>query len=528
MSTINVKANKTPKNSHLNHMGGTSFDLSNPIQRLRMAASSCFFGEPMYYHTDKKTKAPTQRVTRGTLIESLREDLNALDPQEWRSFSPTELMESAIKAALDFDVEQTLQEAVRLRTEENIRTTPQVILVMAANHPKAKKTGLIRKYGGLIMQRADEPATAMAYQLAKFGKPIPNSLKRAMADKLKSLSTYQMAKYRMESRVVKTVDVVNLVHPEATVAIDSLVKGTLTTTNQTWESIISQEGSTPESWAKALDVMGHMALLRNIRNLLQKGLDHKTFTTKLVEGAKTGKQLPLRYFSAYKAMESGTPGPVLDALEEAMLLSIENLPKFEGKTACLCDNSGSAQGTTTSSMGSMRVSEIANLTGILAGMCSDEAVLGIFGDKLDLLPVRKKASIFDQLKAAEKSASSIGQGTENGIWLFWDQAIREKEHFDTVFVFSDMQAGHGRLYGTDRNAYKDFQWKGTANIDVGRLINKYRATVNKDVNVFLVQVAGYQDTIIPEFYKRTYILGGWGDGLLSFAHSMINLPIASQ
>jgi hypothetical protein len=41
------------------------------------------------------------------------------------------------------------------------------------------------------------------------------------------------------------------------------------------------------------------------------------------------------------------------------------------------------------------------------------------------------------------------------------------------------------------------------------------------VNVFLVQIAGYQDTIVPEFYKRIYILGGWGPGLLSFASSMI-------
>lgn len=40
------------------------------------------------------------------------------------------------------------------------------------------------------------------------------------------------------------------------------------------------------------------------------------------------------------------------------------------------------------------------------------------------------------------------------------------------------------------------------------------------VTVFLVQVAGYQDTIVPEFYDRTYILGGWSDGLLRFAAQM--------
>jgi hypothetical protein len=44
--------------------------------------------------------------------------------------------------------------------------------------------------------------------------------------------------------------------------------------------------------------------------------------------------------------------------------------------------------------------------------------------------------------------------------------------------------------------------------------------VNPQVKVFLVQIAGYKDTLVPEFYERTYILGGWGEGLLRFAEAM--------
>ena len=36
----------------------------------------------------------------------------------------------------------------------------------------------------------------------------------------------------------------------------------------------------------------------------------------------------------------------------------------------------------------------------------------------------------------------------------------------------------------------------------------------------MVQIAGYKDTLVPEFYDRTYILGGWGEGLLRFADAM--------
>jgi hypothetical protein len=49
MSTINQVRRKSPRadGAHLNWMGGRSWDINNPLTRLRVAASSCFFGEPM-------------------------------------------------------------------------------------------------------------------------------------------------------------------------------------------------------------------------------------------------------------------------------------------------------------------------------------------------------------------------------------------------------------------------------------------------------------------------------------------------
>lgn len=527
MATTNKKREKGKSPAaveHRNHMGGQSFDITNPISRLRIAASSCFFGEPTYYQETKLAKPARTVTARVTLADRfgayLDQTLTATTPAEWRELSPADMIVSAIDAALDFDPEATLAEASRLRSEENIRTTPQVILVRAANHAKVRGTGLIAKYAKTIVSRMDEPSVGLAYQLSAFpGKPIPNALKKTWRAKLEGANEYSLAKYRAEDRTVKTVDVVNLVHPKSD-AVSKLVKGELKNTDQTWEAIISKEGSNVESWTKALDVMGHMAMLRNVRNLIQKGVDPKLFLSKLVEGAPTGKQLPFRYVSAYEAVKAIAPGNVQDAIEECLKASLGNLPEFKGRVMSLCDNSGSAQGATTSSMGTMKVSTIANLTGVLAGMRADEGYLGVFGDMLSTFAVRKNASVFDQLQKAETAAASIGQGTENGIWLFWNKAIKEKEHWDHVFVFSDMQAGHGGLYGTDPGAYGDYRWHGSTYIDVAKLIKDYRAKVNKNVHVYLVQVAGYQDTIVPEFYDKTYILGGWSDGLLRFAASM--------
>jgi hypothetical protein len=523
-----------PEGAHLNWMGGESYDVKNPISRLRMAASSCFFGEPQYYHEADDAKIAVRLSGRVPSLPSadithLRETLNAKDPSDWRGLSPAKLMEKAIDEALDHDPEATLREAVRLRNEEYIRTTPQVILVRAAHHPKVRGSGLVGRYASQIVKRADEPAVGLAYQLETYGKssPIPNSLKKAWKGVIESYKEYDLAKYRMENRVVKTVDVVNLVHAKSD-PVSKLMKGELKTSDQTWESIISAGGSTAENWTKALDVMGHMAMLRNVRNLLKKGVDPSLFLEKLVAGAEKGKQLPFRYVSAYNAVKETAPGKVQDAIERCLKLSLGNLPRFPGKVMSLADNSGSAQGAMTSSMGTMPVATIGNLTAILTGMVADDGYAGVFGDELKTMPVRKGSSVFDQLDKLEGLGNTVGGSTENGIWLFWDQAIRTKERWDHVFIYSDMQAGHGGLYGTNPSEYSAFKWSNGRNIDVAKLIKEYRKKVNPNVNVYLVQIAGYQDTIVPEFYDRTYILGGWGDGILRFAAEMSGLKKPDQ
>lgn len=533
MAIFQRKARKARKHSkhHLNWMGGTSFEVKNPIAQLRMAASSCFFGEPMYYHRNGKAK-PGRHIHRMSLsatdVKHLRETLDAIDPVDWRGQNPSELMETTIDAALAHDPEATLQEASRLRTESHMRTTPQVILVRAANHPAVRGTGLVRAYAASIIARADEPAVGLAYQLHRYGKPIPNALKKAWRDALQRFGDYALAKYRLESMAEKTVDVVNLVHPRSE-STHKLARGVLKNSGNTWEAIVSANGSNRKSWEQALKVMGHMALLRNLRNLLGAGVKPELFVDKLREGARTGKQLPFRYYSAYKAVGKDAPGQVRDAIEDSLMTSLDNLPYFRGRTMSLCDNSGSAQGTATSSMGTMKVSTIANLTGILAGMRSLDGHLGVFGDRLETLSIRAKASVFDQLDRAEAMAKRIGMGTENGIWLFWDKAIKERQHWDNVFVFSDMQAGHGGLYGINPKSYRKYGWTGRPNyIDVPKLIAAYRKEVNPNVRVFLVQVAGYKDTLVPEFYRGTYILGGWGPGLLKFAAEMAQFDQGSK
>jgi hypothetical protein len=52
------KQSRTVTTQHKNWMGGAAYFLSDPVRTLEIAAASCFFGEPMYYHRDPDDTRP--------------------------------------------------------------------------------------------------------------------------------------------------------------------------------------------------------------------------------------------------------------------------------------------------------------------------------------------------------------------------------------------------------------------------------------------------------------------------------------
>jgi len=527
MSKINPKNKGTFRTrSHSNFMGGPSYDLG-PVQRLRTMAASSFFGEPMYYKRDKKeTKKSDRQNCNYRHFNYLNEVFGSLDSSlsDVRNMSPQDAMVWAIDQALDADIQGTLNIAVELRNDCNIRVTPQVILVRAANHKNSKGSGLIQKYTSKIVKRGDEPATCIAYQLSAFGRTIPNSLKRSLAKVMENYNEYTIGKYRQDKLTVSMKDVARLVHPSNPLFKD-LIKGKIKNIN-TWESTRSSGGS----WADSLENMGHMALLRNLRGLLTEGVSPNLFTDKLISGVENGKQLPFRYLSAYKEIEKlgniKGAGQILGALDKCIEASVSNVPKLSGRSLVLVDNSGSAWGAGPSSMSSMKVAEIGNLMGVITARASEEGVVGVFGDGLEMKTVKSTADILETTKKITQIGQRIGQTTEHGIWLALDKITKESDHYDQIFIYSDMQAGHGGLYGTG-NGYRNYVWPGSTTgwpgqvyIDVPKLVKDYRNKVNPNTRVFMVQIAGHEDSIFPETYDNTFILGGWSPNILSYASQM--------
>jgi hypothetical protein len=519
-----VETRKFSETAVENFMGGTSYEMS-PLQALKIVAASSIFGEPQYYRDgidSKKTISNHMTYREYDIFSSMMGEVKSAD----------EIFVSLVDTALDHDFRGTLDLAFELRTEYYMRLNPSVIFVRASIHKNRAafneaNPGYMKEIGKKIAIRPDDLSNQFDYYVYMNGSKngLSSVVKRTWAERLEEYSRYQLNKYKGK----KLIDLVRISHASNDNITELVKTGTLKVeqSERTWENLRS-EG---KKWEEILSTIKipHMALLRNLRGIFTEIEDPtkaKEVLDQLKAGVEKGMQFPFRYWSAYNAIKSSETnhqGMILDSLDECMDIAVKNMPKLDGKVMSLCDNSGSARGTMNSEYGSVHVSTIANLSALITGMQSDEGFVGVFGDTLKTQPVSKRNGLLTQLKEIDGLGNTVGGGTENGIWMFWDNAIKNKEHWDTVFIYSDMQAGHGGLYGVNSREYADFiHPKGGSYIDVLALVRKYRETVNSKVNVFSVQVAGYNNQVIPENLYRGAILGGWTGKEPSYAKSIID------
>lgn len=528
--TQTVKENKKNIDNEAvtNFMGGISYEI-NPIDTLKMVTASSIFGEPQYYRDGEFAE---KTITDGTFkSHSLFKDYLVLEGFDNKKTS--KIMEEVIDNALSYNFKETLEWALNLRLNFNMRLNPQVIMVRAASHPDRNKftteyPGLFDEINQKVMKRADEPTSQLTYYLYKnkTKKNIPGILKKSWKKKISGLSRYQLSKYK--NKGLGLIDTIRICHASSK-DIDELMKtGTLEVAEneQTWEKMRAEN----KSWREILNTIkvGHMARLRNLRGVFTEIDDVdfcKSYLEELKSGVKAGMQFPYRYKTAMNQIKLSKVNHkqlILDALEECIDIATENLPKLSGKTICLSDNSGSAHHGFTSEYGQTNIAEIGNLSSIITARNAEEGYIGLFGDKLEIIPVSKRNGVLTQAAEADKVGKTVGMSTENGIWLFFKQAIENKEHWDNIVIYSDMQAGHGGLYGTTEEkkiyAQKGYAVNGSY-INVPKLIATYRK-INPKVNVYCVQTAGYNNVLIPEMGYRTGILYGWTGKELNFIDTM--------
>ena len=541
----------------MNFMGGESYELFSPIQRLKMPLLSGFLGQPTYYMPGKNDEV--------SIDESLLTVLKTyLLVPKYFGVSRQKAFYDSVNEALDYDFGETLKLAIRARNEWFMRKSPAQLLAIAAAHPKRVEFNKEnpKEFRRVVMECCPLPGDmvsildswkALQGSKAKF----PSVLKRAFEDRLAVITAYHCGKYPKS-----VIDITRIVHPTKKIVRSTDLQPLLTDgrielddEDTTWEKHRSQG----KTWKETFDAMGgrlpHMAALRNICGVARSDPGEEfmqIYCDMIVSGVKGGKQFPFRYITANDAVkremdkcpeeEEGTTvrtidrkyAPIItDCLERCIQTSIDNFPKLEGSAIVLSDNSGSAHGTMTSTYGKQSISDIGNLSALITAIsCTGRGTVGVFGDELLTYEVDKARPLLEQYEEIRKLGARVGQGTENGVWLFFKRAFAEPEKYkyDHWFCYSDMQVGHGGLYGNDPEIRTgNWIWTGSTRsshanyIDVHALVNRYRQTINPKLNTFMVQTAGYNDSILPETTYRGAILAGWTGNEVVYAKEMVAL-----
>lgn len=415
-------------------------------------------------------------------------------------------MQKTIKEVIKQDAEFVSKLAVYARRVFNMRSVSHVLTAYLAHEPEGKP--YVRRTVKGVSLRGDDVTEMMSFYLATFGKPIPNSLKKGINNVLvgdditHGFNEYTLAKYKGKGKAVKMRDLLCLCRPTPKNAEQSeLFKKCLENrleTPLTWETELSANGNNKQAWEKLIDSgkVGYMALLRNLRNIIQANPVNiqKVFNTlENAEIVKKSKQLPFRFLSAYKSVKNISGSKVLDVLENAVDASIENLPRISGTTVIAVDVSGSMR-SKISEKSDIECCEIALMLAYIANRICDNAYIYAFDNNAYKLTTSSRTGI---LKAVDDTPVH-GGGTNMS--LPFRLMISEKIIADRIIILSDNECNDSPYY-----------WR---NKTVQSLADEYRKTSGNDIWVHAIDLQGYGTQQFAG--AKTNIIAGWSEKVLDF------------
>jgi hypothetical protein len=456
-----------------------------------------------------------------------------------------------IKEVAKSDPKFVLQLAAYARNEIYLRTTPQVLLVEAANIEACKP--FVREYTPKIVKRADELADVIAYQLSAHGKPIPNSLKKGLAAAFAAFDEYQLNKYDSDKKGVSLGDVLHLIYrregypvskamrnylindivdeealPKIAALKQLLAKDTLDLellekSGATWENIISKFGSSKETWNAIFPKMGYMALLRNLRNFDKSGVDLDPVLAKITDERliKNSKQLPYRFFSAYKEVDNQK---INRAIAQAFEKSISNVV-LDGTTAVLVDLSGSMTGANVSAKSKMTNAEVAAVLGAIATKKAANSIVIGFGQTAQVIKLNPDDTMINNIEKIVRT--DVGHSTNAG--LAFKLLLDSKIKVDRIVLISDMQCYDttGRGAGSQKDYYgSTFSWYTGSFVNTE--LKEYRAKINRNVYLYSLDLSAYGTRQTPSTSKNTVLLNGWSDKIIDYMALVEGANMAAQ
>lgn len=568
----------------LNRAGGVAFDIKNPSVKLITMTGGSFFMEPRYYTADS---CIPQRSSDGKLgklkrrlevVNKKAASIIKVHDHDGLDDVATEIVATIWDVLESDNPKDALSIAHWLRREMNIRLTPQVILVLASHNPKSQP--FVREYAPLVVQRADEVQTCIMLHRYFFGmKTIKNCLAQGLSDALSKFGERALLKYEGqawpqwkdvllmlprkkgkplnkalqeyfmfggslengERLVNKSETPICWARKELSGRknFDKTAQKLVVDSAANWEVVLSQFGQDSTSKRKVWEflvennLIGYMALLRNLRNMLSA--DVSTETIKKVaeqlsdaERVRNSKQLPFRFASAYTMLGGSFGGTshgymgwgwggvdvpdtssfngkkvnlLLEAIENAADVATENVPILPGLTAIFADNSGS-MGTPVSERSVVTCALAANVIAGIIAKRSEDARICAFGTDVAEINWTKNTHVLDFYK---KLAKANTNGCSTNTWRCAEWLNEQKVKPDRVIILSDMQVWDSGYRGSS------FYGGSRSFCDAW---GKFKRG-SKDSWLHCVNLNGYGDSMVPEGDDKVNLVGSFSEKVIS-------------
>lgn len=387
-----MKTNIKAKSNLKTHEGAAS-PVVSPTKELRRAVMACMLWEDQFYESG----------------EAIADRISGL------------VQKVSFKDAA--------QVAIDAREKFKLRHVPLLVLrAMLRKHHGREMGELITR----VIQRADEMGELLSiYWKENKDAPLTNQLKIGLARAFKKFPEFQLAKYNRDA-AVKIRDVMFLVHPrpnnEKQVDLFKRVAADTLTTPDTWEVALSAGGDKKEEFTRLLTEkkLGALALLRNLRNMTQSGVNEDLIRERLGD-MNTERVLPFRFITAAKY------APRLeDALESAMFRCLAEVPKLGGKTALLVDHSASMNSPVSAKSEISRFDSAAALAMILRET-TDRCRVFTFSDRCVEIAPRKGFAMLAALNAVRNPAFTMLGASVKWIYSIFPEC-------DRIIVITDEQS----------------------------------------------------------------------------------------
>lgn len=278
-----------------------------------------------------------------------------------------------------------------------------------------------------VIQRADELSELVALYWRNGKRPLSKQMKLGLARAFVKFDAYALAKYDREGPV-RLRDVLFLSHAkpkdEAQAAVwKQLVDKTLPSPD-TWEVALSGGANKAETFTRLLTErkLGYLALLRNLRNMDQAGVDEDLVKSAIVARRGAERVLPFRYVAAARAAPRYEP-----VLDQALAETILEQPIMAGRTIVLVDVSGSMDWKLSAKSDLTRMDAAATLAAVIPG---DVRIFTFSNDVVEVPARRGMAGVDAIVKSQSHGGTELGKAVKKM------NAIRH----DRLIVITDEQS----------------------------------------------------------------------------------------